>query len=436
MPSSPLETSSGPRSVADLASSRGAHWAGAALFFVAAVLVQLFRQPGQRATDTMWAEDGGIYATQVLARPALHTLFLGYGGYAQLVPRLLALGTRVVPLAQLARYDTIAGAVVWALLGLFVHRSTKGLIGSPLLRWLLAAFMVAAPVLSSENSANITNVGWGLVVAAFWAVASDQEGRVDVALRCLVVACAALTTPVTAVVVPMAFVMLLARRRRADLIVFVMTGAMLAVQALAVRATTSTPASASTIDDTVTAYGVRTLAASLFGERWLDDLWFNLGRGLIVLAVVLLVVVVVVSAPSRLSRYRRLVAAGAAATSLVTWLFTAWARGSIGFRLTASHYEFGGARYFLIPGLLLISAILVVAGSSRRPWVTAVVFVWGAGLIVMNLRQPSPRTYGPSWRAGYDEAVALCQSPTPPDTVTIPVSPVGWAAVVPCSRVR
>ena len=54
--------------------------------------------------------------TDILTRPAAETLFLGYAGYTQLLPRLLALPLRLLPVELYAAYLALAAAVVTALL--------------------------------------------------------------------------------------------------------------------------------------------------------------------------------------------------------------------------------------------------------------------------------------------------------------------------------
>ena len=80
----------------------------------------LCRQPHIHVWNTIWAEDGAIFAHDANARPALLTLFKGYAGYANLAPRLLALPTAVVPVSQFDRALAVASAAFDVLLALFV----------------------------------------------------------------------------------------------------------------------------------------------------------------------------------------------------------------------------------------------------------------------------------------------------------------------------
>src|SRR4051812_26930028 len=162
---------------------RGRKVVMAVAFAVAAVAAQLLRQRGYRTWNTVWAEDGFVYAADAYRQPALSTLFRGYAGYAQFGPRLLILPARLLPVSALAAYCAIVSAAVWALLGLFVVRSSRGWIESRGLRVVLAVLVVAAPTAFYEVNANLANLGWPLLYAAAWAVASRRTGAADVAAR-------------------------------------------------------------------------------------------------------------------------------------------------------------------------------------------------------------------------------------------------------------
>src|SRR4029453_16590445 len=215
--------------------------------FIALVAIQLLRQRGHHVWDTVWAEDGRIYAADAQAHPALATLFRGYAGYVQLVPRTLALGVRIVSPADIARYLAVTSAAVTALLALFVYRATGGWVRSSGLRLLLAATVAVAPAASFEATANITNLGWPFLLASFWAIAARGEERFDVVCRAVVVALTALTTTLTALLVPWSIAFTVYRKRRADKVVLVSLFAALGVQVIADRfaASTNTPASSS-----------------------------------------------------------------------------------------------------------------------------------------------------------------------------------------------
>ena len=187
---------------------------------IAMVGAQLVRQPGARSWNTVWAEDGTVYASEAYAHPALSTLLRGYAGYTQFVPRVIALGVRPLPVAWMAPYFAVITAVVIALLALFVYRSTDGWVQSSWLRASLMFMTALAPVIYFEVNANIANLGWPLLFASFWAFASRRDGpwdtgapepdrRVDRAQHAVF----------WLLLVPAAIALAAVRRRRADMIV-------------------------------------------------------------------------------------------------------------------------------------------------------------------------------------------------------------------------
>ncbi len=145
---------------------RGAAVVAAAVIAMAGA--QLVRQSGARTWNTVWAEDGTIYASEAYAHPALSTLLRGYAGYVQFVPRLIALGVRPLAVAWVAPYFAVVTAFVTALLALFVYRSTKGWVESPWLRASVMFMTAIAPVIYFEVNANIANLGWPLLFASYW----------------------------------------------------------------------------------------------------------------------------------------------------------------------------------------------------------------------------------------------------------------------------
>jgi len=274
-----------------------------------------------------------------------------------------------------------------------------------------------------------------LVIAAFWAVVSNQQAPVDVVLRCVVVAVAVLSTPVTLVVVPMGVVLFIVRRRRSDLWVAGALCAAFAIQAVAIHATAPPAGGGSwAVSDLLTEYGVRTVAASVFGERWLQTLWLTYGYWLVAGAVVLVALLVIAAWPGRNGSRHLWFATGAVATSLLASLSTVVVHGSRGLRLTTDHFELGGSRYYIVPVFFLVTAIMVIADASRNRWVAPTVVVTAAIILLSSFGVPTLRSHGPSWAASLDEAAVACRAPSPPETVAIPISPPGWFVVVPCNR--
>jgi hypothetical protein len=402
-------------------------------FVVAGTALQLIRQPGLRSWDTVWAEDGFVYATEALARPAWKTLLAGYAGYAQFVPRVLALPLRVVPVGAWAAYLAVVSALVTSLLALCVVRWSRGWVGSTLLRWTLAVTMIVLPASYFEIQTNLANLGWPLVVASFWAIASRRDTTRDVALRVTVIVLAALSTPVQAVLVPWAAVVVLVRRRRSDWITLAALSAGLVVQVLAIGATTQGDQVPSTAGELPRELAVRVLGSMWIGERWLADAWIDHGAALVVAVTLVTVVVVALGWRQPIPTDRRWLVAGAIATSLLAFVFSVWVRGTALLWMPTGRFTSAGSRYVYVPIVLLLSGLVVLADSARRRWVRSLLVAQTVFVVATSFALTSPRSIGPSWTGGVDAARVACEHLPPGATVEVPIS-LGDPAEVPCSR--
>jgi hypothetical protein len=379
-----------------------------------------------------------VYASEAYAHPALATLLRGYAGYVQLVPRVLALGVRVVSPADVAAYLAITASAVTTLLALFVYRATDGWVRSAGLRLLLAATIVVAPAAYFEATANIANLGWPFLLAAFWGIAARGEERFDVICRALVVALAALTVTLSALLVPWSTAFTVRRKRRADQVVLATLCGALAVQLVADRFVTSanTPATSS-LRDLPAEFGVRVLSSLVVGERSLSSLWIHLGPWLVLGTICVLSVVVAISAP-RAKIEQRWFALGATAYGVVLFVVPVWLRGTAPMRLSPHQFTAAGSRYVLVPAAILLSGLVVLVDGSSRRWLIGTVVAHGVLLIVLSYALASPRSQGPPWRAELAVARETCRNDVNLRTVDVPISPPGgsWVVTMPCSRLR
>jgi hypothetical protein len=404
---------------------------------VVMVAVQLLRQPGARAWNTVWAEDGKLYASEAYALPAWSTLFRGYAGYAQFVPRVLALGIRPLPVEWVAPYFAVTTAVIIALLALFVYRSAEGWIDSPWLRATVMFTTALVPAIYFEVNANVANLGWPLLFASFWAFASQRDGSLDVVLRSVVVALTALTTPVVALLVPVGVVVVVVRRKRADIVVLASCVAALAVQLLAIEAAGPAASLPSSRRDLPVAYGVRVLGSLVFGERWLDVLWFHLDAWLAVAATAIVVAVLLLAVPWRVARDRQWFAVVAIVASVVLFVVPVFVRGTLIIRLTSGEFTGAGSRYVYLPVLVLFSGLAVLVDGSSRRWLRYAVGAQAIALMVICFGLASLRSTGPTWSSQLPPARARCATaPSESTTVSVPITPDGgdWVVAVPCER--
>jgi hypothetical protein len=401
----------------------------------------LLRQPDSRSWDTVWAEDGVVFAHDAIEGPALLTLFKGYAGYANLAPRLLALPVALLPVSQLARALAGASAAFDVLLALFVFRMTAGIIRSVWLRSLLTAMTALAPVFYIEANASIANVNWTLLFAAFWAIVAVADRRSDVVLRAAVLFVAIASTPLIVLYAPLAVVTYVARRSRTQLVVLLALAAGGVVQLLAALATAdTTPAGSTAVSDLGPILGARVAGSMLVGERPLPDLWIDHGIAFALMAGTVLGLVLAVLA-WRAERDAKVFAAICAVQALVVFAVPIALRGSKAMQLADGAYNLNGSRYLVAPILVLLSGMLVLADRQRpatrdaSQWVRGVLVAHGVVLIATSYSLNGARAEGPSWEGKLLVAEDTCRAGGQ-ESVLVPITPRGGLVLeLDCDRV-
>jgi hypothetical protein len=400
-----------------------------AVLLVAAVVVPLFRQAGTSSWQAISFEDGSIYTTDVLAHGPLAVLFRGYNGYVQLPPRLLSLAVPLVPFRHLPLYFALVGTLTVALLAWCVFWATEGLIDSILIRALLAALVVMAPVMGWENTANITNTIWTFLAVAPIVLVSLREGRGATVTRSVVVVLAAMSTPLVALYVPLAIGWAIYRRTRSSFVVGGALAAGLVVQAISVVATTNPYAPRSgTLAEFRDRLTFRVFGELAVGPRWASQLWLDNWRTLEVSAVLVFVVVFALAFPGA-GRRAQVLASTFAAYGIATFLVPLWGRG-VGMipgseggpmlRLTM--------RFSVAPCFLLASALALLFASPERAvrslrvevtkWVVVAQIVL---LMAVNFRAPAFVSRQGVWHEQVADAYEQQCRGAPPDTVvTVP----------------
>src|SRR3984885_2226337 len=134
---------------------------------LAGMLLLLVRISGRPVWDGIYAEDIGVFLPEALAHP--WHLLQAYGGYLQLVPRLIGQIISLLPIRYAARGFAVSGALIASGCGLFVYHASAALISSRWLRVLLGLSVVLLPVAQLEIADNGVNTPFYLLVALFWA---------------------------------------------------------------------------------------------------------------------------------------------------------------------------------------------------------------------------------------------------------------------------
>lgn len=423
----------------------------AAAWVLLAVLLQILRSAHTPVWDSIWSEDGRFFYSEARAEPGWTLLFRPTQGYVQVVPRFLAWIAAQFSTVHAALAISLLATLTAALLSLYVFIATEEVLPQRWQRYAVAALVVLSPAAAYEVNGTINNLHWYLMFAAFWACLSRSTSPRRVALDTAVVVLAALSDPLTAVLLPLVLIRL---RSRARAVYAVIAGLLLglATQALLVDHSQSVVRHPRQVADLPVVYALRVWGGLLVGDRGVNRLWDGFG-GVFVVTVTLVVGLGLALAISRATVPERRLLLALVAYSGIFFAAPLLLRGGEGAYLHHPTTD-GPSRYLAIPLWLGYSALIVAAGerrlqmpSLRQPTRAALLPLLVIGLLgaqlLTNFAPPSVRTLGPSWKASVARARLACASaavPRParrprdqtqpillaPDQVALPVPPY-WA---------
>jgi hypothetical protein len=388
-------------------------------------LVMLARVGGRPVWETVWAEDRGIYVPDALAHP--WHLLQSYGGYLQLVPRLIGQIAALLPVRHASVALAVGGALVASACGLFAYHASAGHIGSRWLRALLGLSVVLLPVAQLEIADNGVNSIWYLLVALFWAALWRPRTRAGAAVAAVVAFAGAASTSLALLYAPLfaARAAVVPRRLREH----AATVGWAAGSLLQVAVIVTSHQSRLRPHDPVNAvlYYAHDVLLPAFGWHisWhLRDLLGLTGATALVGGLIFVVLAYAVATqPGRC----RVFVVTAVATGLVFTAFTsAFAWGGPGKRVTIRVEH--GARYSTLPILLLDAALIVAADAYARRWwprpraiaaVAVLVAVLAAGWVT-DFRYPVRRFAGPgsAWEHTVGPWLHYCEH-RPAGTITV-----------------
>ena len=389
-------------------------------------LVLLARMGNRPAWDSVWAEDPGIYLPGALAHP--WQLLQSYGGYLQLVPRLIGQIAALLPIRHASAAFAVGGALVASACGLFAYHACAGQISSRWLRALLGLSVVLLPVAQLEILDNGVNSIWYLLYALFWAALWRPRTKTGAATAAVVAFAAAASTSLALVYAPLfvARALVVPRRPREHAATAGWAaGSLLQVVAILSSHLSRVLRPRNPLNAVLYYLHEVLLPALGWHLSWhLRDLVGLTGAtllagGLLVVALAL----VVVTQPGRC----RVFVVTAVATGLVfTAVTSALAWGGPGQRVTVRMEH--GARYSTVPILLLDAALIVAADAYARRWwprpraiaaVAVLVAVLAAGWAT-DFRYPVRRLSGAptDWVLTADKWLRHCQD-HPAGTITV-----------------
>jgi hypothetical protein len=415
--------------------------AGGAAWVLVATALQLARQRGVPAYDSIWAEDGYLYLTDALASGPLAPLLTPYSDYVQLVPRVIGGTISLLPLQAAAVAFSVIPALIVSLLSLYIFYASAAVLTSLWGRLVLAGLMVVLPEAGSEVMNNTVNLQWYLLFACIWPLLSPPRSRAGSIIGSVIVAATTLTIPLSAAYAPVGVSNLLRAnswRERYVPITF-LAGAIVQLAAVAVAGIADPlPRDALMLAGL---YGLRVAASLLVGEGWLLPLWEAFGWGLPVLSLVF--VGSLFAAHLLLRRDRAVLVVVLASYSILLFVAPVWLRGTSLLAPGAGELLLLGSKWVVAPILLLATASIVsldVLLRGQRRSVVGVVAGGASALLlavgIANYAVQNPRSDGPRWSLGLSDGRKTCDR-TGRSAVRVPVSPASsdiWVARIPCDR--
>jgi hypothetical protein len=388
-------------------------------------LVMLARIGGRPAWESVWAEDPGIYLPAALAHP--WHLLESYGGYLQLVPRVIGQIAALVPIRDASVAFAVGGALVASACGLFAYHASAGQVSSRWLRALLGLSVILLPVAQLEIADNGVNTIWYLLVALFWAALWRPRTGAGAAIAAIVAFAAAASSSLALLFAPLfvARAIVVPRRLRehaatAGWAVGCVLQLLVILTSHLSRLAPHDPVNA------VLYYGHEVLLPAL-GWHLSWDLRDTVGlTGATALVGGLIVVVLAWAVVTQPGRCRVFVVTAVAAGLVFTAVTAAFAWGGPGQPVTVRVEH--GARYSTLPILLLDAALIVAADAYARRWwprpravaaVAALIAVLAVGWAT-DFRYPVRHFAGPAsdWRLTADRWVHQCQH-RPAWTITV-----------------
>jgi hypothetical protein len=388
-------------------------------------LVMLARVGGRPALYRVYAEDPGIYLPQALAHP--WHLLQSYGGYLQVVPRLIGQIATLVPIRDASVAFAVGGALIASACGLFAYHASAGQVSSRWLRAMLGLSVLLLPVAQLEIADNGVNSIWYLLVALFWAALWRPRTRAGPGVAAVVAFAAAASSSLALLLAPLfaARVIAVPRRfREHGATVGWALGCLMQILVIATshlsRFRPRNPVNA------VLYYAHEVLLPALgWHLSWhLRDILGLTGATVLVGGFIALVLAAALATQD----WRcKVFVVTAVVTGLVFTAFTsafAWAGPTLPVTIRVEN----GARYSTVPILLLDAALIVAVDAYARRWrprpravvaVAALVAVLAVGWTT-DFRYPVRRLSGPpsAWELTAGAWLRYCQH-TPAGTITV-----------------
>ncbi|MGQ0679049.1 MAG: hypothetical protein ACT4OM_05230 [Actinomycetota bacterium] len=420
-----------------------------ACWVLTATVLLLLRQKGVASYNTLWAEDGREFLSDALGAP-MASLFRPFAGYLHTIPRLIGLGAAAAGLNNAALAFSAGSAFVVALMSLYVFFASGSVLESTWLRAGLAGSIVLLPAGGYEVSNNATNLHWYLMFGCFWALLDRSTAKGRRFGGAVMVLAATLSSPITALLFPLAVWQYFRRGSLKDRQVVLTYAAGLVAQIAVVAAGLLWPRddldfltsyAGNDFSEIPRLYGLGVSQALLVSDRLLGETWLALGWGLGHLCTLLFVGLTVAVSIRHPRSQVRVIAPACLILAMSVFGLTVAVRGSNAVDTVGQQIALLGNRYVVLPMLFLVTIVVIAvdrwAGSTGRRRTQAcfsalLLLVFSASFRVTNLRSG-----GPSWPESVEVARGKCLSGQ--ETVRISEAPggeaAGWFVELPCRAV-
>lgn len=397
------------------------------------------------AWDRLYAEDGRDFIGDAQTLSLAESIVTPYNGYLHLLPRLLgALFVELDPSAWGAA-TSIAAALIRVSFALALLVMTRGLVPALAPRLALVAIALFGGYSAGETLNNICNLQWFLVPVALVAMMRMSPSRMHAVTATGLGVLAALSSPIAAVIIPLAVVRLIAATRWTDRVAPLVFLPAIAVQLSFVltQGSRSRPEGWS-VPNILDGYWLSVMANTLFGTgptRWLFG---TLGWTFVAFVIVLIAGIGVSLIVTRAPLFGAVVVL--VAMSAIVWVGSASFAASTINTMAGSNLTLT-TRYSVSPILLLATALAAAFGLAfrsasglppgARRLVRIVTATLGAFAVVAALGaygvgfRERPERVGPSWFGEADRIATECARGA--DSVEVALTPGHWRMEVYCS---
>jgi hypothetical protein len=340
-------------------------WAITAGVLILAFGLAVARRPSSVLRPEFFNEDGQVFFLGTFFGSPVETLFRSYQGYLHLVPRLVALLERAVPITSAPLVSNVASLLVVAGVATFAFSRLERAIPSRAIRAAFAAIIVVAPV-AAEPLGSLTYAQWYLgVFLVLFLLADPPRSRLGAVLDRTALVLSSLTGPFGIVVSPMYVVAAVRTRTRAAAItaVAVVVPACLQLFLLLTAGGRAPSIHWQGLDQVARVTALRAIVVPFIGTHTGTSLvvaptWIGFAVATGICAALVVVLVALAAEPER--RWT-------AAVLVAGWIVILGA-GLVGSTDRPSdmlHLGYSD-RYFFIPGLLI--GMFAVAGLVASSW--------------------------------------------------------------------